>query len=123
MGHTRFNKFIQYNTGTPQVPVATSVSGTSTYTSAITDINQMHNIGLDVRYAGTMTGTLSVTCSNDGVVFTPLSFPTPPTQPSGTDLNILINLNQIPWQYIQLSYTNASGSGTIISYMTSKDLD
>ncbi len=123
MGNTRFNQFVQFNTGTEHHPAATAVSGTTTYNSAITDLNQQHNVGLDVRFAGTMTGTLTVNCSNDGVVFTALTFNPPLSQPTGSSLNFLVDLNNVPFRYLQVSYTNASGSGTLISYLTSKDLD
>jgi hypothetical protein len=123
MGNTRFNQFVQFNSATLPAVAATAISGTNTYTSAITDLNQMHNVGLDVRFTGTPTGTLSVMCSNDGVTFTALTFNPAITQPTGAALNLLINLNQVPFRYVQLQYVNSTGSGTIISYLTSKDLD
>jgi hypothetical protein len=124
MGNTRFNSFIQFNSATlPNIVTPTTVTGTNTYNSAITDINQQHNVGLDVRFVGTMAGTLTVNCSNDGVVFTALTFNPAITQPSGSSLNFLVNLNNLPFRYVQVSYTNSTGSGTLISYLTSKDLD
>jgi hypothetical protein len=114
MGATRFNPYTQFN--------AQAVSSTTVYTSASTDINQAHNIGLDIRFTGTMVGTLTVNCSNDNVVFTPLTFSPALSQPNGSNLNMLIDLNQVPYRYIQVQYTNASGSGTLTSLLTSKDL-
>ena len=99
-----------------------AVTGTNTYTSASTDINQLHNVGLDVRYTGTMTGNLQVLCSNDNVVFTALTFTPALTQPTGSNLNILIDMNQVPFRYIQTQYTNSSGSGTLTILLTAKDL-
>lgn len=123
MGNTRFNQFIQFNTGTNLHPAPTAVSSTNTYTSAVTDINQQHNVGLDIRFVGTMTGTLTVNCSNDGLTFTALTFNPALSQPAGSNLTYLVNLNNLPFKYLQVSYTNSSGSGTLISYLTSKDLD
>lgn len=114
MGATRFNLYHQFT--------SQAVSGTTTYTSAVTNIAQQHNIGLDVRFTGTMSGTFSVLCSNDGVVFSALSFSPSLTQPSGSNLQYLIDLNQVPFAYIQVSYTNSSGSGTLTSILSSKDL-
>jgi len=111
---TRFLPFTQFN--------AQAVTGTNTYTSPSTDINQLANVGLDVRFTGTMTGTLSVLCSNDNVVFTALTFNPALTQPTGSNLNILIDCNQIPFRYIQTQYTNSSGSGTLTVLLTAKDL-
>ena len=114
MGNTRFNQFNQFT--------AKAVSGTTVYTSNYTDINQMHNLGLDVTFVGSMVGTFTVNCCNDAVNFKPLTFNPGLTQPSGSNLSYLIDLNQIPWRYINVSYTNASGSGTLNCIMTSKDL-
>lgn len=114
MGATRFNLYTQFN--------ALAVTGTNTYTSQITDINQQHNVGLDVRFTGTMAGTFSVQCSNDGVTFTALTFSPALSQPSGSSLNYLIDLNQVPFKFIEVVYMNASGSGNITSILSSKDL-
>jgi len=114
MGATRFNHFNQF--------VSQTVSGTNTVHSDSTNINQQHNIGLHIRFIGTMVGTLIVECSNDNVNFEPLTFIPPLTQPTGTNLSYLVDLNQVPFWYVRVSYTNSSGSGTLNSVMTSKDL-
>ncbi len=111
---TRFLTYNQFST--------TAVSSTTTYHSASTNINQLANIGLDIRFAGTMTGTLTVECSNDNATFTALTFSPVLTQPTGSNLNILIDLNQVPFEWVRTSYTNASGSGTLTSILTAKDL-
>lgn len=114
MGATRFNLFTQFN--------AIAVSSTTTYNSPISNIGQQHNLGVDVTFVGTMTGTLTVNCSNDGVNFKALTFSPALTQPSGSNLSYLIDLNQVPFAYLQLTYVNASGSGTLNSILSSKDL-
>lgn len=114
MGSTRFNLFTQFD--------AVAVSSTATVNSPITEISQQHNIGLDIRFAGTMAGTLTVNCSNDGVVFSALTFNPVLSQPAGSNLNYLIDLNQVPFKWLQVSYTNATGSGTLTSILSSKDL-
>lgn len=111
----RFLQFPQFS--------AKAVSSTTTYHSPSTDINQLHNIGLDIRFAGTMAGTLTVEASNDNTTFTALTFSPAITQPSGSSLNFLIDLNQIPFRYIRTSYVNASGSGTLTSLLSAKDLE
>lgn len=111
---TRFLQYTQFN--------AQAVSSTTVYHSPSTDINQLHNLGLDVRFTGTPTGTLTVECSNDNVTFTALTFSPALTQPSGSALNILIDLNQVPFRYLRTSYTNSSGSGTLTTLLSGKDL-
>lgn len=114
MGATRFNLFTQFG--------SQAVSGTNTYNSSVTNIAQQHNIGLDIRFTGTMAGTLTVQCSNDGLIFSPLTFNPALTQPSGSNLSYLVDLNQVPFAYLLVSYTNSSGSGTLTSILSSKDL-
>lgn len=124
MGATRFNKFTQF--------AAQAVSSTTAYHSSPTNINQQHNIGIQVRFVGTMVGTLTVECSNgnpgadqdppgtlpwDSLTFDPLL-----AQPAGSNLSYLIDLNQVPFKFVRLSYTNASGAGTLTAVLTSKDL-
>lgn len=114
MGATRFTVFTQFN--------AVAVSGTTTYNSPISTLTQMHNIGLDITFTGTMTGTLTVNCCNDGVNFKALTFNPILSQPAGSGLSYLVDLNQVPFQYLQVTYVNASGSGTLNCILTSKDL-
>lgn len=111
---SRFLPFTQFN--------ALSVTGTNTYASPSTDINQLHNLGLDVRFIGAMTGTFSVLCSNDNITFTALTFNPAISQPAGSNLNFLIDLNQVPFRYIKSQYVNSSGTGTITCLLTAKDL-
>ncbi len=101
---------------------AQAVSSTTVYTSPVTTVSSQHNIGLDVRFTGTMIGTLTIQGSNDGITFQPLTFSPPLSQPVGSALSYLVDLNNFPWLYLQTQYTNASGSGTLTSILSSKDL-
>lgn len=102
---------------------AVSVSGTNTYTSNTFNASNLDNIGLQVTFTGTMNGTLSVLCSIDNVNFDALTFSPSLSQPSGSNLNYLINLNQLPFPYLQVQYVNSSGSGTLTVYLSAKDLN
>lgn len=124
MGATRFNKFTQFN--------AQAVTGVNTYHSPDTNINQQHNIGIQIRFVGTMVGTLIVECSNGNVGGDPdpdtglpwdfLTFDPVLAQPTGTDLSYLIDLNQVPFKYVRTTYSNTAGTGTLTAVLTSKDL-
>ena len=103
--------------------ISQTISGTATYTSPSTSVANIDNLGVVVSYSGTPTGVLSVQGSNDNSVFISLTFAPVITQPSGAALNFGINLNQFPWPYIQFSYTNATGSGTLSISITGKDLN
>lgn len=83
----------------------------------------MDNVGHEVAWTGTPTGTLTVLVSNSGINWPALTFSPALTQPVGSANAIGINLNQIPYKYVMFQYVNASGSGTISIYSQLKDLN
>ena len=83
----------------------------------------MDNIGLEVTWAGTPTGTFEVMGSNSGASFYALTFNPALTQPAGSGGGYLIDLTGFPFKYIMLKYVNASGSGTLTVYGQNKDLN
>jgi hypothetical protein len=83
----------------------------------------MDNHGLEVAWAGTPTGTLSVLVSSSGINWPSLLFNPALSQPSGSALVIGINLQQLAFKYIMLQYVNASGSGTISVYGQNCDVN
>ena len=83
----------------------------------------MDNIGLEVTYTGTPTGTFSVMVSNSGINFYALTFSPALTQPAGSGGGYAIDLNQFPFQFIMLQYVNASGTGTLTVYGMNRDLN
>lgn len=99
-----------------------TMASTNTIYSNILDVSRMDNIGLELNWTGTPTGTISVLVSNSGVNFYALSSPTI-SQPSGSASGTTVQLNQLPFKYMMLSYTNASGSGTLTAFIQLKDLN
>ena len=99
------------------------MSGTSVIYSNILEVSRMDNIGIEVSWAGTPTGTLVVLVSNSGKNWSALTFSPAIAQPVGTSGVETINLNQLPFKYMMLQYTNSSGSGTITAYLQCKDLN
>jgi hypothetical protein len=102
---------------------AVALSSTNTVTSPTFNASNLDNVGLQVTFAGTMVGTITVNCSIDNVNFQPLTFAPALAQPAGSNLSYLISLNQVPFPYIQVSYTNSGGSGTLTVYLSAKDLN
>lgn len=100
-----------------------AVSGTATVNSEVFNISNLDNVGIQINFVGTMTGTLTVNCSIDNANFIALTFSPALSQPAGSNLSYLINLNQVPYPYVRLSYTNATGSGTLDVYLSAKDLN
>ncbi len=102
---------------------AQAVTGTNNYPSPSTFIANLDNIGAQVIFTGTMTGTLVVEVSNDNTNFDSLTFDPVLDQPSGSALHFGIDLNQLPWPYLRFSYLNASGSGVLTVSIFGKDLN
>lgn len=102
---------------------AHAVTGTNTYSSPITDVRNLDNIGIQLSWTGTPTGNFSVLGSNDGTNFFALTFSPTITQPAGASGISGVNITQFPFFFIQLQYVNVSGSGTISALMTCKDVN
>jgi len=83
----------------------------------------MDNSGLEVTWTGTPTGTFQVMVSNSAINFYSLTFIPALGQPVGSAGGYVIDLNQIPFKYMMLQYTNISGTGTITVYGQNKDLN
>lgn len=103
---------------------ALSVSGTSTYTSSPPqNLSNFDNIGLQIAFSSGVTGTLSVLCSVDGSVYDALTFNPALSQPTGTAINYLVNLNQLPYPWLKVQFVSSSGSGTLDVWLNSKDIN
>lgn len=100
-----------------------TMAATNVIYTNIQDISYEDNQGLEITWTGTPTGTIEVLCSESGITFYPLTFNPVLTQPTGAAGGYLVNLTQVPWRYIMIRYTNASGSGTISAWIGSKDLN
>lgn len=100
-----------------------TMSGTNTIYSQILDVSRMDNIGLEVAWTGTPAGTFSILVSNSGINFNALTFDPPLAQPSGADGGEAIDINQLPFKYMLLRYTNTTGAGTLTVYGQNKDLN
>lgn len=107
----------------PSGVVGGSMSGTNTIYSNIIDLSKMDNVGLELTWSGTPTGTFSVLGSNSGANFYALTFNPPLAQPSGSPGGYLIDLAGYPFKYILLEYVNSSGSGVLMVYGQNKDLN
>ncbi len=111
------------NSGSIPSAIQGAMASTNTIYSQIVDISRMDNIGLEVTWTGTPTGTFSVMVSNSGINFYALTFNPALAQPVGSASGYAVNLNQVPFRWMMLQYTNASGSGTLTVYGQNKDLN
>jgi hypothetical protein len=106
------------------------MTGTATITSSGQYVANLDNIGLEITWTGTPTGTISVlgSISNaipgiDAVIYYALTFNPALSQPAGSGGGYLINLNQFPWHYLKVQYVNASGTGVLDVVLFGKDLN
>ena len=100
-----------------------AMASTNTIYSQIIDMSRMDNCGLEVTWTGTPVGTISVMASNSSLNFYALTFNPALAQPAGSAGGYVIDLNQFPFKYFMLQYTNTSGSGILTAYAQMKDLN
>lgn len=102
-------------------PVA--VSGTNTYTSLPVNVKNLDNIGIQLIWTGTPTGTFTVLHSPDGNLYDSIPLTPAITQPAGTSghWSVIIPLESFQWMQVQ--YVNASGAGTIDAIVCAKDMN
>jgi hypothetical protein len=113
-----------------QVFTNAAMSGTSTITSPVTNIQFLDLIGYQMNFTGTPTGTFQVQISidyaqdNNGNVTNPGNWdnmalsPTPVAAGASGIIYVDIIDTSAPW--IRLQYTNASGTGTLNAFITAK---
>lgn len=111
------------------------MSSTNQINSAVQNVQNFDNLGLEIAWTGTPTGTITVNGAINNPHLTPysdtnpipannaLTFDPVLNQPGGSAGGYLIDLNQFPFPYIQVQYVNASGSGTLNVYIFEKDLN
>lgn len=107
----------------PSGIISGTMSGTNTIYSQIVDLSKMDNVGLEITWTGTPTGTFQVMGSNSGINFYSLTFNPALGQPAGSAGGYLIDLSGYPFKYILLEYTNSSGTGNLTVYGQNKDLN
>lgn len=117
------NMTVQGQGSAPSGLLDGAMSGTNTIYTQILDISRMDNMGLEITWTGTPTGTFSVMVSCSGLNFYALTFNPALTQPTGSAGGYAVDLNQLPFKYLLLQYTNSTGSGTLTAYGQVKDLN
>jgi len=105
---------------------AVAVSGTDTYKSASSNIQGARLVSYIVAFTGTMTGTLTVEVSNSSQdqvnagtdTWTTYSGISIPAITTATTFGI--ELVDLAFGRVRLSYTNATNSGTVTATVTVK---
>ncbi len=106
------------------MPIRT-LSGASVVISEVTDIRHLYHVAYQFVTTGTLTGTFSVQGSLNYDVSGVHSYPGDWTQvttgsAAGSGISILLNIQDAGYPYIRVVYTNASGDGTVVGYVSGK---
>lgn len=103
-----------------------AVSSTTVYRSTRTNLRTVNNASYQLRW-GTNVGTFVVQVSNhpDPAEATDTDWDTAPldiaiTQPTGSNTGDIVDLSGLPYTWVRLKYTNASGTGTIHAWVSGK---
>ncbi len=114
---------VPYNYTTPLSGVVLGpMAGTNTIYTDILDVTLYDDIGLELTWSGTPTGTIQIMGSSSGQDFYALTFNPILGQPAGSAGGYLIDLTQFPWSYLMVQYTNSSGTGSLSTWLTAKDI-
>lgn len=108
--------------------VATSMGASAT--SAAIEVKRQDNVGIQLNWTGTPTGTFAVQISadykvdNNGNVMNAgnwISLPLSPAIAAAGSADVaFIDINQTGAAYIRVVYTRSSGTGVLDGYITAK---
>src|SRR4051812_28612104 len=84
------------------------MTGTDVLESETFSIQNLDNVGLQIQWTGDAVGTIEVQASVNNIDFHTFTFDPVLAQPAGTDGGYLVSLNQVPFPYVKVIYTNAS---------------
>lgn len=96
-----------------------TMTGTDVLTSSSVGVNYLDNVAIDLRWTGTPTGTFVVESSLDDSIWSELDFGSP-ISASGAAGDHQIYINQAPFYYLRVKYTNASGNGLLAGKINGK---
>jgi hypothetical protein len=91
-------------------------------TSSSVDVTYTDNVGFQLSFTGTPTGEFACEGTIDEVNWSTLTFSSPPQAVGSADTHLL-NINQIPYKKLRVTYTRTSGSGTLNVHVMSKGLN
>jgi len=105
----------------PPYPVISAGDMSMNITGPVTNIQYLDNVGLQLVFTGTPTGTFFVDLSLDQTNWTPITFSASPVA-SGSAGNIYLDMNQLSAPYIRVRYVASSGAGSLNAMITSKQV-
>lgn len=125
----------------PSYRVITNGNMTGSLTGTVTNINNLDNVGIQLNWTGSPTGTFSVQVSADyaqdtngnvtntghwvSLILTywnGSAFTTTATVPASVGSPIFLDLDLLSAPWIRVIYTTASDAGTLNAFVTAKGL-
>jgi hypothetical protein len=114
------------------IPTVTTIDMSATGNSAPINIQYLDNIGIEFSWpaTGTPNGTIAIQCSNSwdptkntGTFYTVTPNPAV-TNPTGAAGSFITTLSQLPYAWMRVLYTRASGGAgaTLTITTTAKEL-
>lgn len=100
-----------------------TMASTNVIYSNILEVSRMDNIGIELNWTGTPTGTIQVLTSISGLNWPAITFDPAIGQPAGSAAYEGIGITQYDFKYLMLLYTNSSGSGVLTAYAQFRDLN
>lgn len=107
----------------------TNASMATSLTSALTKIQNLDDIGIQVKWTSSnAVGTIAVECSinyNANLAtgdWVALTFDPALAQPASNNGSYLIDLQQVPFTWLRVTYTRVSGSGTLNVWLSAKEI-
>lgn len=88
-----------------------AMTGTSVLTSKAIDCRTLPLVGFSISWTGTPNGTFIVQGSLDGTTFVDMGITVAPA--AGAVGNRGVDIGPTAFNYIQVQYTNTSGTGTL----------
>jgi hypothetical protein len=112
--------------------MSTGASMGADYTTGGMNTEGLDNVGLQVVYTGTPTGSWSFEVSNDaaqlpdgtvsGGTWIALTLASAPPNPSGSGSSFVVDFNQLPYRFLRVKYTRSSGTGSLTIHAHGKAL-
>jgi hypothetical protein len=102
-------------------PVITAEDMSADITSLPSVVTSLDNIAYQVVYTGSPVGVFNVEASLDGTNWTVLVFEAE-INTTNSPSPFLININQLPYAQVRLTYTADSGSGSLSAMVMAKRL-
>lgn len=89
-------------------PIINAQAMVNSVTSSAQNVQNFDNIGLQITWTGTPTGTIAVLGSNDDTTYYALTFQPALAQPAGAVGGYLVSINQFPFPYMKVRFTSTA---------------